>query len=338
MNTNPTKSANFATIVLVLITAQSGFGIYPVLARKLRVGSSANPLIFCMLRDVCCVPIMLLLALVLHGWVGLPKWRDWLVFLALGVTGIFLGQILYLLAVTIVGANIASIFQQIVPIWTIILTIITCTEKMPSLISISTWLKVAGIVLAVVGAIAMSSFTSHSQEVTNSPYYSLGYILLFFNTLLTSIYYVCQKRFIFDKPKNKWRSHPIWVLAWSYMTGSICICLASLYYVNTPSAYKLSREEGIALMYAIFVASGLCYILLTWANSQTSASIVTAFSPLQAISSFIGSYLINSEVLNAYQCMAALLVVTGLLAVVYAKYLDDKRQNMQQQKDIHFEL
>ena len=339
MNANPTKSpANFATIVLVLITAQSGFGLYPVLARKFGVGSSANPLIFCMLRDVLCVPIMLLLALIVHGWVGLPKWRDWLVFLALGVTGIFLGQVLYLLAVTFVGANIASIFQQIVPIWTLILTIITCTEKIPSITSVSTWLKLAGIMLAVVGAIAMSSFTADSQEVTDSPYNSLGYMLLFLNTLLTSTFYVCQKRFIFDKPKNKWRSHPVWVLAWSYMTGSICICLASLYYVNTPSAYKLSREEGIALLYGIFVASGMCYILLTWANSQTSASIVTAFSPLQAISSFIGSYLINSEVINSYQCIATLFVVTGLLAVVYAKYLDEKRQILQQQKESHFEL
>eukprot|EP00800_Vazella_pourtalesii_P020850 TRINITY_DN7544_c0_g2_i1.p1 TRINITY_DN7544_c0_g2~~TRINITY_DN7544_c0_g2_i1.p1 ORF type:complete len:340 (-),score=46.40 TRINITY_DN7544_c0_g2_i1:253-1272(-) len=339
MNTSPTKSpANFVTVVLVLITAQSGFGLYPVLARKLRVGSSANPLVFCMVRDVCCIPIMLLLALLTHGWVGLPKWRDWLVFLTLGVTGIFLGQVLYLLAVTFVGANIASIFQQIVPIWTLILTIITCTEKIPALTSKSTWIKVAGILFAVVGAIAMSSFTSEPQEVKDSPHYSLGYVLLIGNTLLSSTFYVCQKKFIFDKPKNKWRTHPVWVLAWSYMTGSICICVASLYYVDTPSAYKLSREEGIALIYAIFVASCICFILLTWANSQTSASIVAAFSPLQAVSSFIGSYLINSEALNSYQCAAALLVVTGLLAVVYAKYLDEKRQMVQQQKESHFEL
>ncbi|KAI6660499.1 WAT1-related protein [Oopsacas minuta] len=339
MNKVPTKStANFAIIVLVLVTAQSGFGLYPVLARKLQVGSTANPLIFCMLRDVCCVPVLVLLALISHGWIGLPKWRDWIVFLGLGITGIFLGQVLYLLAVTFVGANIASIFQQIVPIWTIILTIITCTEKVPHIKSLSTWLKLAGILFAVIGAIEMSLYNSTSQEDTNSPYYRLGYMLLFVNTLLTSTYYVCQKRLIFDAPKNRWRSSPVWVLAWSYLTGSICISLASLYYVKTPSALYLSKQEWIALIYAIFIASGLCYVLLTWANSQTSTSVVLAFSPLQAISSFIGSYLINSEVLNSYQYIGAVLIITGLLAVVSAKYLDERSEIIRLQKEQHSEL
>ena len=36
-----------------------------------------------------------------------------------------------------------------------------------------------------------------------------------------------------------------------------------------------------ALVYAIFVTSCLCYLLLTWANLHLSSAIVTAFWPLQ---------------------------------------------------------
>lgn len=36
-----------------------------------------------------------------------------------------------------------------------------------------------------------------------------------------------------------------------------------------------------ALIYAIFIASAMCYLLITWSNIYLSATIVTAFWPTQ---------------------------------------------------------
>ena len=319
----PTR--NFGLIVLALITAQTGFGLYPVIARKLGVGIRGNPLIFCMARDVCSFPVFFILALISDGWLGIPKWKDGLIFVGLGLIGVFFSQVLYLLSLTLVGANITTIFQQIIPIWTTLLTIITCTEKVPSIKVFPTWLKLLGLTFAVFGAIIMTFLHSARQNTTSPEHSPLGFTIIFLSTLLTSIYYVCQKIFIFDQPNNKWRNHPIWVITWTYMTGSIFISSASLYYASTPEAFYLSQEEWIALIYAIFITSCFCYSLITWANSQTNTSIVTAFWPFQVVPCFIGSYLINGEVLNPLQYIGAVLVITGLFAVVFGKYLEERR-------------
>ena len=318
-------SSTFCMVVLALLTVQTGFGMYPVIAKRLGVGRSANPLVFCMIRDICCSPILLFLGMVSDGWVGIPKWRDCFVFFLLGLTGIFLGQIFYLIGVTFVGANTASIFQQMIPIWTTIIAIITCTEKMPSIRKLSTWIKLVGILLSVIGAIEMSVLQPNTQG-PNSKYPWLGYLLLLLNTLSTSLYIVLQKKCIFEQTTNVWRHHPVWVLAWSYVFGSICISISSLYYVNTPSAFYVSQEEWVALVYAVIIASSLCYILLTWANAQTSATIVTAFWPFQVLPCLIGSYLLNGEILLPLQYIGAVLIIAGLFAVVMGKYLEERRK------------
>ena len=326
------STGNFGLIVLALLTVQTGFGLYPVIAKRLGIGSTANPLVFCMVRDACAFPVLVLLSLVSEGWLGIPKWKDCLVFAVLGVTGIFLNQLFYILGVTYTGANISSIFQQLIPIWTTFLTIVTCTEKLPSIKTVPTWLKILGLLFAIGGAVEISLFHSTSQN-TNSPQPQswLGYLFLILNTLLLSVFIVGQKKYIFDQPDNAWRGHPIWVITWSYLAGAVCICVSSLYYVNTPSVFYISLDAWAALIYAIIITSCLSYILIGWANSKTNASIVAAFWPFQVVPCFIGSYLINGEVLNPFQYIGAVLVITGLFAVVFGKYLEERREKTEQQ-------
>ena len=317
-------------LILALIAVQTGYGMYPVLVKRMGVENSVNPVVFSMMRDVGCIPVLLLLALISHGWVGLPKWRDWLVFIIMGVTGVFMNQLAYLTGVYLVGGNIASIFNQMIPIWTTVLAIMTCTEKFPNFKRISAWLKIVGILFAVVGASEMSLFHANTQDSSLSQSPWLGFISLLLSTFSFSVYMVVQKRFIFNKPNNIWRTHPIWVLAWTYFPGSSCIILTSLYYVSTPSAFYVPQNVWIVLIYAIMITSSFCYIIVTWATSQTTPTIVTAFWPFQAITCFIGSYFVNNQVLNRFQYIGAVLVVSGLLAVVIGEYLEEKKEKASQ--------
>ena len=138
-------SGNFLIIVFALLTAQTGFGLHPVIAKKLGVGTNSNPLIFCMARDIGSVSVLCILALISDGWHGFPNLRDSLVFVGLGMTGIFVAQVLYLLGVTLIGANFASILQQIIPIWTTFLTVLICIEPVPSVKRLATWLRLVGL-------------------------------------------------------------------------------------------------------------------------------------------------------------------------------------------------
>ena len=320
------SSWNFGSVVISLLTVQTGFGLYPVLVKNLGVGSSANPLIFCMIRDTVSFPVLIMLSLISDGWLGFPNWKESLVFVGLGVTGIFLSQLFFLVGVSFVGANISSVFQQLIPIWTTILSIMTCAEEVPRINRLSTWFKLLGILCAIIGAVEITLFNTTPNDTTNSSNSWLGYIFLLLNTVGASIYIVCQKKFIYDKPGNHWRNHPIWVVTWSYLTASICISLSSLYYVTTPSAFSISAKEWLALVYAVIITSNLCYILLSWANSRINSSIVAAFWPFQVVPCFIGSYLINGEVLNGLQYIGCVFVIIGLFSVVISKFLEEKKE------------
>lgn len=48
-----------------------------------------------------------------------------------------------------------------------------------------------------------------------------------------------------------------------------------------PTALLSPTQAWYALVYAVFIASALCYLLLTWSNLHIASSVVTAFWPLQ---------------------------------------------------------
>ena len=170
-----------------------------------------------------------------------------ILFVLLGLSGVFGSQLLYILGVYWVGPDIASAFQPIIPVWTAILAILTCVEKVPSPLHLHSWVKFGGILLATGGAIELvltgidnpSNRTRTDCNVTNSPgscttgtahsLQVLGYITLISNTLLTAIYVLLQKRFIFNSPGCKFKQYPVTITAYSYFFGAIFMGLSTIY-------------------------------------------------------------------------------------------------------------
>ncbi len=72
---------------------------------------------------------------------------------------------------------------------------------------------------------------------------------------------------------------------WSYAAGCVCFSAASMYYVTDASAWALQASGAYALLYATFLSSGAAYLLISWANSQTSSIVVTTFWPVQVLGS-----------------------------------------------------
>lgn len=83
-------------------------------------------------------------------------YRELPLFIVLGLTGMFGNQLLYLLGIYYTNANIASIFQPAIPVWTALLAIIVRIEPFPDFRTLRGWAKSLGILLAAVGAIVMT--------------------------------------------------------------------------------------------------------------------------------------------------------------------------------------
>ena len=65
----------------------------------------------------------------------------------------FMNQLFYILGVYNTSADIASMFQPVVPVWTVIIAVLVKIEPLPNITKLNGILKVLGILLAVIGAI-----------------------------------------------------------------------------------------------------------------------------------------------------------------------------------------
>ena len=245
----------------------------------------------------------------------------------------FGNQLLYLLGIYYTNANIASIFQPAIPVWTALLAIIVRIELFPDFRTLRGWAKCLGILLAAAGAIVMTVEKNTGGDSSNSDdIHFMGYIFLLGNTLSMAVYVLLQKKFIFDKEESCWKTKPVTVTAWSYMFGAVFMALASLYYVNKPEKFTyFPKEEIYPILYAIFIASGLCYLLISWCNMQISASLVTATWPLQVLFCAILSYFVLGEVLNTLEYFGGVFIVFGLMAVVWSNFAEERKKKEEEE-------
>lgn len=76
-------------IFLALIVVQIGFGGYGVIVRKFAANNKANPLVFCLIRDAVCWPVLLLCALVAERKLNIPRLKELPLFFIMGMFGKF---------------------------------------------------------------------------------------------------------------------------------------------------------------------------------------------------------------------------------------------------------
>ena len=250
--------------------------------------------------------------------------------MGLGLTGIFGSPFLYILDIYYANANTASIFQPAISVWTALLAIIVRVEPFPDFRTLRGWAKCLGILLAVAGAMVMM-IQNISGEATG-PRGSSGKIqfwgltFLLGNTLCTASYIIIQKKFFYEKEGSCWRGKPVTVTTWRTLFGAVFMALASLYCVKKPEKFThFPKEEIYPILYATFIASGLCYLLISWCNMQISASFVTATWPLQVLFCAILSYFVLGEVLNTLEYFGGMLIVLGLMAVAWSSYMEENR-------------
>ena len=71
----PNARAPLWTVWVALVGIQLGFGAYGVIVAKFAKNEKADPLVFSLIRDGFCFPVLLLAALVAEKKVQVPKFR-----------------------------------------------------------------------------------------------------------------------------------------------------------------------------------------------------------------------------------------------------------------------
>jgi len=315
--------------VLVLVIIQIGFGSYAVIVKKF---SAIDPLIFSLMRDAACFPLLLGVAIFLEGR-HRPQLRHLPLFFGLGLTGMFGNQVLFIYGLYFTSSTIASIFQPLIPVITCAIAMITGIEKFDYK-AWDSWLKLWAICTAGGGAVIM--VTSKGTNFSGGSQAFLGYILLLGNTSSMAIYVLLQKKFLFYKDemgKDVCLYPPTTACAWSYGFGALIMGLCAIpYSIIKPSVLDLSNIEFIyPLIYAVFISSAMCYGLINYATSLTSATVVTAFWPLQVPTSAIESIFVFGDIPSWEEYIGGGFIIIGLIVICLVKY----RQETQLVKGIN---
>eukprot|EP00035_Acanthoeca_spectabilis_P007461 m.136836 g.136836 ORF g.136836 m.136836 type:complete len:416 (-) comp13966_c0_seq1:1071-2318(-) len=254
----PAKTIPIAVIAVMLLIVQAGFGGYGIMLRKFCGDVHANALVVSFYRDALAFPVLLIAARCLEGPVKFPTCRRELVlFCGLGLSGMFGGQLFYILGVFYAGPNVASVMQPAMPVWTAIFVVIAGVEAVPNVCELKGCLKVGGVFFAAGGAAAMLLSKGTSSEY---PKPLLGALFSLINTILFAMYITIQKLCIFSPTGSghtRWGTTPIYVTAWAYGFGAVFMVLGGLagYYTHL-ELFGFEADFGECALNATHLGAG----------------------------------------------------------------------------------
>lgn len=279
-----------------MILAQCIFGGYNVVAAW-ALDSGTDALVFCLYRDVLAT---ITLVILLWGTEGLPKQQisryDLMLFAASGISGIYVGQYLFVVGLNMTSTNVAAILQPLVPIWTVVMEAVV-DRRMPRVHSC------VGALLSVAGAGAMAGV----QAVKNGNL--LGFAVLMAQTFGVSVYFITQKPLL-----HQGHFSALTVTVLGYCFGTVCIGATALRYVDEPTKFHIhGLTVMIALIYSVLCSSCAGFALMTWANQHISASMVALYCLVQPIATALLNLVIHGTGISWSEAGGAVLVALGLV-------------------------
>ena len=276
-----------------LLAVQMSFGGFHVVAKT--VLTEMQPLALAGLRVAIAIPI--LLALAWHKDRCLPGLRD-LPFLAvLGMLGVCINQVLFIVGLQYTTATNAAILMPSIPVFTVAVAALLGIERIG-------WRRGLGIALAVAGALVLL----RPGNMTPGAGAGFGNLLILLNCLSFSTFLVLQRPFLERLP---WRT----VIAWSFLFGGVAVLAfaASDLYRLDPAGVSAGAWLGLA--YIIALPTIFSYAVNTWAVKRSSPSLAATYTTVQPLFTALLAAWFLGEQLGVREGVGFALIAAGLFRV-----------------------
>ncbi|KAI5064205.1 hypothetical protein GOP47_0020875, partial [Adiantum capillus-veneris] len=324
---------------LALALVQFNYGVYHVIS-KVALSDGVNQLVFCAFRDLIALAILAPSAYLVERGQRPPLNRHVLLSLiALGFTGVFANQTLFLLGLGFTSPSYASALQPGIPVFTFALTLCMGTEH----IHWRQWsglAKVGGTAVCILGAIFMAVYNGpviwgdgligvhipppkmdglmlaqieHLLSALNLSLWHIGVLCLIGNCFFMALYLSLQAPLLKKYPAG------ISLTAYSYFFGTVFIILSALACQSGWNDWVLTESELLAVIFCGIVASALNYGLLTWSNKVLGPALVALYMPLQPVFSSILAGVFLSSSLYLGSVVGGCFVVAGLYCVTWGQ-------------------
>ena len=280
-----------------LLAVQAFFGGFSVFGKF--VLGTVPPLALAGVRVAFAMPI--LLAIALHRDRRIPPLREMPKLALLGLLGVCVNQLLFILGLQQTTAISATILITSIPVFTLLVGAMLGVKRIDARGAV-------GVAVAVIGALVMldpSNLRFGGSAFT-------GNLLIVLNCLSYSVFLVLAR------PMLK-RIAPLTLVAWSFVFGGFFTLLASIPSLLTlqPGTWPPMVWTGIA--YIVVFATVFSYTLNTWAIRQSSPGLVATYTTLQPVIAAILAMIFLGETAGWREAAGFVLIVSGLVVVTRGK-------------------
>ncbi|MEL3974619.1 DMT family transporter [Rossellomorea oryzaecorticis] len=218
--------------------------------------------------------------------------------IVLSVLGVFIHQVIQATALLSIDASAAGWMISFSPVFTVILSMLFLHEKM-------TWLRSAGMLIAIIGVLMVTSARSGQ-----SPGFEVnfGYILMVLSTLNWAVYSVLLKRLRVPLPS---------LIVTFYM--SLLGCLLSIPFLLRNRGWEnmdfLTNTEWAHILFLGIFVSGVGYWYWAKALEVMEASRVSMFLYLEPLVTFIAAVLLLHEKILFISILGGIIIILGVIMV-----------------------
>jgi drug/metabolite transporter (DMT)-like permease len=191
--------------------------------------------------------------------------RDLPVLLYLGLFGVALNQLFFVLGVSLTSVAHSAFIIAITPILVLLIAAAMKLERI-------TPRKVAGMALAIMGVAILNAFPPpHGPKPS-----FIGDIFIFLAGLTFALFTVVGK-------SAAQRHNPVTVTSFAYVGGAIALAPFTLWQGSRFAFERVSAAGWAGLVYMAIFPSLVCYLIYYYALRRTSASRVASLAYLQPV-------------------------------------------------------
>jgi len=308
--------------ILAMILQQSINGGYTILTESvLDKADPIRPEMFALLRDGGAT-LCLLTAARLSLKPGDRFWpqREHIgEFVAIGLCGVWAGQLLGAVAIKNIGGVIFSVMQLSQVALTLFFSVLLGVDTLvlcggEGRLVLAGWIKMIGMAVTLTGAVLVLLLQPHEANKTQNV--AFGTAMVVIECAAGGLYAVFQKRILGIYP-------PLVVTAWGYTFGLAQIVMTVLPSVGDDGFFHVPPSTIGPVIYAIVLNSTLGYFIMAWVNHRNTPFFVTIFFPVQFIASALFDFFFKSHKLHIIVVIGGAIITVGLYAVIYGQKLQN---------------
>ncbi len=232
-----------------------------------------------------------------RGSLRLDERKHYLYFALFACVGVVFNQLLFFKGLSLTTATNASLLAVMIPVFTILVSIIIGNDRL-------TLLKIAGTILAGGGVIYLidplnASFSSATTQ---------GNVLVILNSICYATYVAASKRLITHYGALK-------SIAWLFMLASMVNVPIGLLSLSTVDVWRINSGAWLALAAVVVFPTILAYYWNAWALARVEPSIVAVYTYLQPLIGAILAIFILGEAWKPRIFAAMILIFAGVFLV-----------------------